>query len=184
MSNDQRWWQTLPGMLTAGAAIITAVGGLLAILLQHGIIAGDGKPNAPSDVAGPQTTEATQPVRTPPAAPQSSAESPVDAKAVFTARDGGTTEVRAETVRYCSVVGETIKFGETQDVPLEKIQRIDIERSDDPFVPNGKAVVVVIFTSGQVLRTTIPSNCDLFGFNELGRFSLYPHKLQRLEFLR
>ena len=68
MSNDQRWWQTLPGMMTAGAAIITAVGGLLAILLQYGVIDPDGKPKPLPDGPGPQTTALPQPVTTPPAA--------------------------------------------------------------------------------------------------------------------
>ena len=42
MSNDQDsqgkgWWQTLPGMLTAGAGIITAITGLLLALNQTGM---------------------------------------------------------------------------------------------------------------------------------------------------
>jgi len=42
MSNDQDsqskgWWQTLPGMLTAGAGIITAITGLLLALNQTGL---------------------------------------------------------------------------------------------------------------------------------------------------
>ena len=36
--SKQSWWQTLPGILTALAATITALGGLLAVLYQAGII--------------------------------------------------------------------------------------------------------------------------------------------------
>lgn len=38
----QSWWQTLPGILTALAALLTAVGGILALLFQYGVL-GDGK---------------------------------------------------------------------------------------------------------------------------------------------
>ena len=37
------WWQTVPGILTGIAAVITAVAGLLALLFQNGVIATHGK---------------------------------------------------------------------------------------------------------------------------------------------
>jgi len=37
-SKPQSWWQTLPGILTAVAALITAVTGLLAALNQAGVL--------------------------------------------------------------------------------------------------------------------------------------------------
>ena len=35
------WWQTVPGILTAAAAIITAVTGLVVALHQIGLVGGD-----------------------------------------------------------------------------------------------------------------------------------------------
>jgi len=43
-SKSGGWWQTLPGILTAVAAIITAVAGLIIALHQTGILGGGGKP--------------------------------------------------------------------------------------------------------------------------------------------
>ena len=51
MSNDpdsKGWWQTLPGLLTAGAAVITAVSGLLLALHQTGIF--DRNSHAPAQI--------------------------------------------------------------------------------------------------------------------------------------
>ncbi|MBT2594839.1 hypothetical protein [Arthrobacter sp. ISL-72] len=51
------WWTTLPGLLTAAAAVITAVTGLLLGLGQLGVFDG-GRPAAP--VSGPSTAGAPQ----------------------------------------------------------------------------------------------------------------------------
>lgn len=41
------WWQTLPGMLTAAATLITAVTGLIVGLNQAGVLHGEGRPVPP-----------------------------------------------------------------------------------------------------------------------------------------
>ena len=38
MSQQKSFWSTIPGILTGIAAVVTAIGGLLAILFQAGII--------------------------------------------------------------------------------------------------------------------------------------------------
>ncbi|MGA9669706.1 MAG: hypothetical protein WBQ94_10875 [Terracidiphilus sp.] len=45
-SGSKRWWQTLPGLLTAGAAVITALGGLLVAIHQSGFF--DRNPQPPA----------------------------------------------------------------------------------------------------------------------------------------
>ena len=40
------WWQTLPGLLTAGAAVITAFGGLLVAIHQSGFFDRSSQPPA------------------------------------------------------------------------------------------------------------------------------------------
>src|SRR5438045_2903889 len=37
------FWKSLPGVLTAVAAVVTAIGGIIAVLLQAGLIGGTGK---------------------------------------------------------------------------------------------------------------------------------------------
>jgi hypothetical protein len=65
---SQTWWQTIPGILTATAAIITAVTGLLIALYQVGVFDGRGRvepkppitsanpPDKPTPVPPPQET--------------------------------------------------------------------------------------------------------------------------------
>jgi hypothetical protein len=48
------WWQTIPGILTGIAAVITALGALLAILFQQGVIGGKTLSTAPAQ--SPQKT--------------------------------------------------------------------------------------------------------------------------------
>lgn len=68
VNDKQSWWQTLPGILTATATLLTAIGGLLALLAQLGIIGGSDSrepqvspgPVAPApqtDPDGPDTIE-------------------------------------------------------------------------------------------------------------------------------
>jgi hypothetical protein len=49
-SGSKVWWQTLPGLLTAGAAIITAIGGLLVAIHQTGLF--DRSPQPPALTQG------------------------------------------------------------------------------------------------------------------------------------
>jgi hypothetical protein len=53
------WWQTLPGILTATAGIITAVTGLLVVLYQAGFFERAGKDADASYTAAPVTESAT-----------------------------------------------------------------------------------------------------------------------------
>jgi hypothetical protein len=57
--SPQGWWSTLPGLLTASATAITAIGGLIAILGQQGLLHRSAPTapavvaSAPADVAAP-----------------------------------------------------------------------------------------------------------------------------------
>jgi hypothetical protein len=65
VQKSQGWWQTVPGILTATAAIITAIAGLIAALNQAGVFAGAPKPAQP-----PPSNATTAP---PPAGPATGA---------------------------------------------------------------------------------------------------------------
>jgi hypothetical protein len=67
--NDERsgqgWWSTLPGVLTASAATITAIGGLVLALTQAGIFHGSTPATPPIAASSPASTEASaKPVNT------------------------------------------------------------------------------------------------------------------------
>src|SRR5215469_4683438 len=67
-SDSKSWWQTLPGLLTALAAVITAVTGLLVAVHQAGWFNHASTPSpsvqttdpTPSKTASPSSTSATQ----------------------------------------------------------------------------------------------------------------------------
>lgn len=50
---SQNWWSTLPGMLTASATAITAIGGLVTVLVQAGLLHGASPAAAPTVVSAP-----------------------------------------------------------------------------------------------------------------------------------
>jgi serine/threonine-protein kinase len=174
----KHWWQGLAGVVTAVAALLTAVGGMLAILFQYGVLGGA---DAPEDASGSgaSTSSAAGP-DSPTSAPAGKPWSEV--AAVFTAQDGTRTTVRAATVRYCISAGAGLVLSTGQDVAFEKMRSVEVLRSDEQFAPEGKADVVITLVGGQQVRGGIGSGCDLFGFNDAGRYSLYPQKLKRIDF--
>jgi hypothetical protein len=179
-TTPKRWWQGLTGIVTAVAALLTAVGGMLAILFQYGVLGG-AEEDAVGSGSGPSTSTGSTaepgPVTSGPAGKPWS-----EVAAVFTATDGSQTTVRAATVRYCIGAGAGLGLSTGQDVAFEKMRSVVVTRSDELFTPDGEAEVVITLVAGQQLRGGIGSNCDLFGSNDAGRFSLYPQKLKRIDF--
>lgn len=57
----QKWWQTVPGILTAIAATITAVTGLVVALQQAGVFQSQTSPSAPVEVSKPPAVAGTVP---------------------------------------------------------------------------------------------------------------------------
>ena len=101
----QSWWHTLPGILTGAAAAITAVTGLLAILVQQGVIGGKDKSASPSRVeapapSGPQRMS-NVPASDPTTHSKESLKAWAETEAIITARDGTTTTIRADTLSNC-----------------------------------------------------------------------------------
>ncbi|WP_412821976.1 hypothetical protein [Micromonospora sp. MS34] len=175
----QNFWRTVPGMLTAVAAVITAVGGLLTVLLQLGVIGGTGDPAASSTPSHPA---AVPQVATTARAAAGKPWSEVQAR--WTANDGTVTTMRAETVRFCISAGAGVNLDESQDIAFEKMSMIEVLHSDVALSPGGKATLRVTLTNGATREGKITSGCDFFGFAEIGRYSLYPDKLLKIEFLR
>ncbi|KDN24151.1 hypothetical protein [Amycolatopsis rifamycinica] len=142
------FWKTAPGVLTAVAGVIAAVGGLLAILFQVGVLGGgDEPPPAASGVAS-------------------------------------SSAVVSSTVRFCIGAGTGINLNDSLDVAFEKMSGLEIARSDPALSAGGKATVKVHLTSGKDLSGTITSGCDFFAQTDVGRYSLYPDRLVKIEFRR
>ena len=71
---SQSWWQTVPGMLTAAAAILTAFGGVITAMNQAGCFHSAAKSNAPaaaatSAPAAPPVSQPTSHAASPPEEP-------------------------------------------------------------------------------------------------------------------
>jgi hypothetical protein len=168
------FWKTAPGVLTAIAGVITAVGGLLAILVQAGIIGGAGK------TTSPQTTGSSV-VGSSAAAPSSP--SVGEATAVITPKEGQPVMAPARTLRFCISAGTGITLNDSQDIAFEKMSSLVIVKSDVALSPGGTATVHIVLAGGApALDGTITSGCDFFAQTDLGRYSIYPDKLAKIEF--
>lgn len=184
----QGWWQTLPGVLTAAAAAITAISGLAAVLFQSGHIGGQGeavaKPppvsQARADVArGDNGTSASAVARSLETRKQWS-----DAEAVVLSRDGATTRLRADSFSNCISVDHEMHLENGQSMPFERISSFEVLHADDHTSSNPKAKLNIQLADGKSLSGTVVANCDLFGYNELGRFSIYWDQLRGVRFER
>lgn len=189
-SEHKRWWQGMPGVITAIAGLLTATAGLLALLFQYGVLGGSGDEQTVGGVTTPSVSRtADQPTTAPSTTQLQSPTAPVgkpwsEVTATFTAKDGTVTKVRAETVRYCISTGTGLDLSSGQSVPFEKMTSVQVVRSDDQFAPQGKADVVIELVGGGSIKGGIGSGCDFAGHNDLGRFSIYPQKLSRIDFDR
>ncbi|MDQ7803678.1 hypothetical protein Q5425_08040 [Amycolatopsis sp. A133] len=180
------FWKTAPGVLTAVAGVITAVGGLLAILFQVGVLGSEDKP--PPAASGVASSPA---VSSSPATSPSSAGTAgqggkpwTEATAVITPKDGDPVEAPASTVRFCIGAGMGINLNDSLDVAFEKMSGLEVTRSDPALSAGGKATVKVHLTSGKDISGTITSGCDFFAESDIGRYSLYPDRLAKIEFRR
>jgi hypothetical protein len=188
MPDDPRastnWWQTLPGVLTAMAAILTAVTGLLALLFQYGVLGG--KRDAPATSAPTHSSGVTKP-DTPSSAPASASGTTKPwsrSDVVITTKNGVTTTLRAETLSNCISPSHELTIGSGQDIPFEKMKSFEVLRADPAQAPNAQATVLITLLDGRKIEDTVKAGCDIFGYNDLGRFTTYFDQLKRVDFQR
>jgi hypothetical protein len=199
----QRWWSTLPGILTALAALITAMTGLVAALYQTGVLGSKAKPAVEISQSAPKGSPA-EPSQSLPQKPSegteastgtqaSSPSSPAtrlkpwsEAMAVITAIDDSTTTVRAETLSYVISVVHAFEFRSGQSIDFEKMRSFAILSVDDPNAPHAKATISVTLLDGRMVTGDIQAGYgyDIAGYNELGRFQITLQHLKRVEFQR
>lgn len=178
------WWQTLPGLLTALAAILTAITGFAALLFQHGVFGGkrDVAVSVQSS-ARPYASSAPAPDR---AAPAPGRPAPTkswsDATAVVTRRDGTTARLRAASLSNCISVAHDIQLEAGQSIPFEKMSRLVVIQADDPASPSPRAKVEVRLLDGTVVSGSVEANCDLFGYNSVGRVTMHYDHIRSIDF--
>jgi hypothetical protein len=182
-----RWWQTLPGLVTAVATLVTAAGGLLVILAQTGMIGGtipaaapEKTPRSTADVAGGGPANPAS--RGDDSSPQRQAAGLKpwgQSEVVVTRRDGQTMTVRAETFSNCLTGRQKLALASGQEVAFGLMRSIDVVESDPV-----SAAVVITLHDGRALADRTAANCDLFGFNTLGRASVLFKDVKRVDFRR
>lgn len=204
MSEPQKpnWWQTLPGVLTALAATITALSGLAAILFQNGVFgakaeAKAGNPPIPqvTTTDGPGASAgasaAAAPHRVPPADSAGSAPSAQatktarpwsEAEAVLLGRDGTVTRIRASSLSNCISANHELSLDNGQSIAFEKLAGFDVVQADDHANSNAKAKLRLILANGTEISGTVEANCDLFGTNDIGRVTTYYDQLRGVRF--
>lgn len=187
LAPSKSWWSTLPGVLTALAAIITAVGGLLAVLGQQGVLgskastagglaaAGAASANAPRGTAVDAGVARVQP---PGAALQSPAQVVAGLQAqgfkglAVTAIDGSVISLRPGA----EINGPAFPLANGQLVQFDRIASVDVEQPWDGRVK-------LTLTNGQQLAATTGSY-TLVGSNELGHYRASLTDIRRIDFVR
>ncbi|MBT9610549.1 MAG: hypothetical protein IV110_10940 [Aquabacterium sp.] len=188
------WWHTLPGVLTALAGVITAVSGLIALLYQNGVLGHkdeqssvvvtpplDEPAEAPNEK--PTGAPADVPTQAPPKAPPG--RKPwSEAVAVVVGRDGSETKLRAESFSNCISANHELTLTSGQDVPFERMSGFEVTQADEPTSPNAKARLTITLVDGTPVTGVTVANCDLFGYNDLGRYTTYFNRIRRVTFER
>jgi hypothetical protein len=181
------WWTTLPGILTALAAVITATGGLIAILLQAGFFDKTEQPVARAAEAGPSKTD-TERDRT---GRGGSGEASTASNRL--AADVLIGDLRAKrfdgmviTHRDRTVVAVQPAFPQGpftltngQSVGLDRIKTV--EPQHDPF--SGRVRFTLV--NGQQFEGQVTGLSQyIWGANDLGAYKGELTNIQRIDFLR
>ena len=190
IKSDGSWWRTVPGILTAAAATITAVTGLIVALQQSGWI-GSGNPSPQHEkVASAGPVSALAPTAAPAAATRAVTQSPAqsnpaaaprpwsESEAVITSTEGLVTVVNAESLSNCISTGKDLTLSSGQSIVFEKMRSFEFMRD------NVRPTVVITLLNGKTVQGTMSMGCDIAGTNDLGRFSLPFEKVKRVEFKR
>lgn len=190
------WWQTLPGVLTALAAVITAVSGLVALFVQHGGGGEKASSAAPATVgaASPGTQQAkpsgASPVNpAPTASPTAPAPASTPAakpwsqvQAAVLSKDGRITRVRAETLSNCISVNHELTLDGGQSISFERMAGFEVLQAERHTSSTAKAQIKVTLLGGTSVTGMVEANCDLFGENEMGRFSTFFDQVRSVHF--
>ena len=184
---ETSFWRTAPGMITAVAALITAVGGVLGILLQSGVLGADSDARASDPdqaVSGDSSSVSSDGTGTDATTGSTSDPSLIpwdEATATFVRQDGTQTTVKAATV-YLACEQGVIEFKNGQRVDLKLVRDIGY---DSIYLDNASADGVVTLLDGRRLTYSIHTwNCPVVGSNDLGTVEIELDDIKRIQFNR
>jgi len=185
------FWQSAPGIITAVAALVTALGGLLGILVQAGVIGGDDEAARPPASVGSSRGDVGQPAAASTSTTSGSGAAPTSAggdlvpfdraTATLTRRNGSTTDVLAPTVGLACDTGR-VAFTNGQKVSLDLVRSITY---DTIYPENASATGAVTLLDGRRLTDPIYTwNCPVTGRNDLGAVEVKLDVIRRIDFRR
>lgn len=190
--SPRSFWQTAPGMFTAIAALITAIAGLIGILVQAGVIGGDSssadrgvdRSTSSGPRAGRGGSTAESEGRSPGTTAPADAATLVpweEATATLIRQDGTSTSVKAATVGLaCNT--DVVKLKNGQEIDLKLVGSI---RFDTIYTENASADGVVVLLDGRKVAGPIFTwNCPVQGSNELGTVTVALEDIKRIDFDR
>lgn len=190
------WWQTLPGVLTALAGVITAASGLVALLYQNGVLghkeeataaqapapAAPQEPAQPTPQAPPQGSSQKAPQTAPQAQAQPLRKAWSDATAVVVGRDGRETRLRADSLSNCISASHDLTLASGQSVDFERMASFEVTHADAHTSSTAKARIQITLLDGTTVSDSVDANCDLFGFNDVGRFATFFDQIRMVRF--
>jgi hypothetical protein len=181
------WWTTVPGILTALAAVITATGGLIVVLTQNGFFeSNDRQPTGASVGAVSPVSAETNPRTVAPTGstseqrPQTVSRSPAD---VVTDLRGRHFEGAVITLSDDSVVSvqpsafSAFSLKNGQSINYDRIRSVEVRQ---PW--NGRLLFNLL--NGQQLEGEIRLPPYFYGKNELGDYIGNWANIERIDFLR
>ena len=183
-ARSRSWWATLPGILTALAAIITALAGLFAVLGQQGVLGG--KPPAAATLGVSPTAAAQAPPipggatrATDSGTPMKSPAQVVEGLRAQGFKGVAVTAVDGSVISLpptAEINGQSFPLSNGQSVQFDRIVSVDVQQPWD-----GR--VTLTLTNGKQLAATTGSY-TLTGTNELGRYRGSMPDIRRIDFLR
>ena len=194
-SKTGSWWATLPGILTATAAVITAVTGLLAILAQNGVFGDKNKPIATSKVEAAPATPASgiDGAGRKDVAKPSGAISAVDGAAsgiaasplhsmpftgaIVVQRNGKEVKLSGDIKEYCEG-RPVLKTPDGQLIEMKRMARFDVVDWRDRA-----GTVRITLNNGETVETRA-EGCAMVGTNDLGDYHGEFATIRSVEFVR
>lgn len=188
-TSAQGFWTTLPGVLTGGAALLTAVTGLIVGLYQYGVLGSRehqaGKPPMSASVTPATDSDASKPppgglADRPTAGRNQQADQP--AAYLITAKNGTTTAVFAHNFRQIREWNDSLHLLSGQNVAFDRIKALEVVRDYED-----RASIRISLLDGKVIEDAVASGSSILGFageNDLGAFDIRMEQLRRIDFQR
>ena len=194
----QSWWQSLPGVLTATATVVTALSGLLFVLYQQGALGSSSAASAPASAEAsapaPDSTPEQPPASTSSAAlipdPQpataSRGEVARDSAKIathtrLTLVDGTFRYIRVGSLRSCTRARQTITGVNGQELPFARMQSLEVQARSGVRTSQPRRVRIQLAT-GKMDFGELPANCRLFADTDAGAFQTDWGQIRRIDF--